>query len=237
MIHTTLPIRRSRMNLSSRAISSSRPSGAPGSPLATASKPLGTVADDQADRQAARHHLPRRRAGGQRAPRASAAGPRRGAPSPRSAIGWRLALFGAAVAAVVEQEDLDRPVADAAVEPFGIAAVDRQRRGTRSCAWRARAASSATDATVVARIAVLAPLRIPVVAHFVVVPHASAAPPAVEAAHVRVLQVVAIVAAELVHRLGRLRLGRAGQAAPGAAAVERHGEARPAGRRRWCRRG
>ena len=64
--------------------------------------------------------------------------------------------------------------------------------------------------------------RVPVVQHLVVVPEHHLRDLGVEAPHVLVEQVVEVVAAELLERLGHLRLGRGDEVAPDRAVVERH---------------
>ncbi len=125
-----------------------------------------------------------------------------------------------AVAAHVDREDVDeRPVRDLAVHALEVVGLVADRRVLEERAPGARG----EERHALLRVArVLEDLRgVPVVAHLVVVPERELRDLGVEAAHVLVEQVVEVVAAELVERLGDLRLGGSDEVAPHRAVVER----------------
>ena len=196
------------------------PKRPPSVPLGDGLEERRKVAHDQANRQAARHDLPARRAGHQRPlePRQlGGAQVRRGLRHD----GLPVLAVGATVAAQVEQEHLDRAIAHRPIEPLRIRAVDRQR-GVLDTGLACMRGLQRHRLDRESPVVVLAPLGVPVVAHLVIVPHGELRHGGVEAPHVRVLQVVAVVAAILVDRLSHLALGQARQVAPARAVVERH---------------
>jgi hypothetical protein len=122
---------------------------------------------------------------------------------------------------VIEQEHFERAVTHGAVEPLRIDRIERHRRvfetglpGPR----REHRHGLLGEAFVVLEAA----LEVPVVTHLVVVPHGQLRHAGVEAPHVRVLQVVAVVAAVLGQRLGHLALGLGRQVLPDASVIKTH---------------
>ena len=223
------------MNVRSAAISSSRPSGGPASPLATASNsgPSGTtspsgmslamifhVAVDACSRRF--NH--------------STCGPPRSADS-SDQRGLTVRRVRPAIGAHVEPEDLDERPEPARPGRHARDQRDRACIGVYSMNARLAARGEQRDAALGVRTLPGEHLgRIPVVEHFVVVPDHELRHRRVEAPHVLVEQVVAMVAAELVERFGDLALLGRHQIPPDATVVEldlRHGAVR---RRRSCRR-
>ena len=200
------------------AISSSRPSAGP-SPWATASEPhlrREVVVDDQPDRHVGRDHLPGR-AGREELPPEPA---RLLAAEDAGGIGeggFPVLAVRSPVAAHVDHEEVqERPPADPPVDALALDRVGGEGRELEHRPLRpGRQQPGALDR--VPGVLDHALVK-PVVRHLVVVPLDVLRDLGVEAPDVLVREVVAVVAAELLDRLGDLRLLLGHEVLPRAAA-------------------